>query len=262
MGLDVYLQRYDNFKEAKELERKYSIVENNIYKETFGDRKEISEDERKVLHKTLDKIRQDMFISEDGQAPSCESINISSSKHPEHLFKIGYFRSSYNGGGFNTIVGNAIGKELHYIFDPPESYDFVPDWEESKIRAEEMLKELKEYSENSPFTAWCADVREYPGKTNPTSEEEALKIFLQEYTKKDHPFGSYSNNVGHFFTKEPTEVYAAIPGKSRFMKDPCVYFISKHDYTWYIEAMEIVVEAIEYVLSQKDPENYGLIWSG
>ena len=52
MGLDVYLQKYDNFKEAKELERKYSIVEDNVYKETFGNRKEISNEERETLHKT------------------------------------------------------------------------------------------------------------------------------------------------------------------------------------------------------------------
>ena len=34
-------------------------------------------------------------------------------KYPLHLFKIGYFRSSYNTNGYNSVVSDLIGKSLY-----------------------------------------------------------------------------------------------------------------------------------------------------
>lgn len=36
-----------------------------------------------------------------------EKIEIDSKVYPDHLFKVGYLRSSYNGGGIERVLGNA-----------------------------------------------------------------------------------------------------------------------------------------------------------
>jgi len=51
-------------------------------------------------------------------------------------------------------------------------------------------------------------------------------------------------------------VRAVIPGKED------IYIVHKDSgLGWYVEALEIVVETIEYVLNQPDPETYYLVWS-
>src|SRR5690349_4187817 len=39
-----------------------------------------------------------------------------SQKYPEHYCERTYLRSSYNGSGFDRVVGNLIDKDFYYIF--------------------------------------------------------------------------------------------------------------------------------------------------
>jgi hypothetical protein len=43
---------------------------------------------------------------------------------------------------------------------------------------------------------------------------------------------------------------------------PCIYVVTESDNTWYLQALEVVRETIEFVLSQEDKELYYLHWSG
>jgi hypothetical protein len=91
-------------------------------------------------------------------------------------------------------------------------------------------------------------------------EEEILTLLEQS-----NGFDRYSSAEGHFYIKDPLEVLAMIPGETDILgKQPCVYMVYREveKYRWYIEALKIVVETIDHVLAQPDPENYVFHWSG
>ena len=67
----------------------------------------------------------------------------------------------------------------------------------------------------------------------------------------------YSNINGDFYFNEPQKVLAIIPGKQVLLGErDCVYVVTESDNTWYNNALEIVKETIEYVLSQENKEQY------
>lgn len=57
------------------------------------------------------------------------SVNMPSKKYPNHYFRIGYFRSSYNSSGINYVLRDRLGIDLYDIFDAKDSGYYVePDW--------------------------------------------------------------------------------------------------------------------------------------
>jgi hypothetical protein len=101
--------------------------------------------------------------------------------------------------------------------------------------------------------------------------QDALEVWKKRYSEeknRDKSFlgGSFSCKEGEFFMDKPIEVCAIMPGfKKGFIRaqEPCTYVIykNKEGYKWYIEALEIVVETIDWVLKQKKPEQFLLHWS-
>ena len=58
----------------------------------------------------------------------CEDSTID----PKHLFKLGYFRSSYNERGIERVMRNINLPGLHDIFGVKgEEYNVRPDWQEA-----------------------------------------------------------------------------------------------------------------------------------
>jgi len=74
-----------------------------------------------------------------------ETIEINSTLYPEHLFKIGYFRSSYNSGGINRVANRYSLLDLYDIFDP-HSYTFIPDWADAMKKCEAAIKQWDAYA--------------------------------------------------------------------------------------------------------------------
>ncbi len=189
------------------------------------------------------------------------SISKSSEKYPDHMFKIGYFRSSYNDGGIERILSNLSIPTLKIIFDKQNDDDiFQPDWDSALIMVNDSINQLKS-SEPYRVTKISSNIFSAPQVKSPA---DAMKVFLDELGK--HSGGesyNYSNSVGEFTTAEPLKVLAFIPGTySLFHERECVYVITESTNEWYIQALEIVKETIEFVLSQKDKEKYYLHWSG
>jgi hypothetical protein len=78
---------------------------------------------------------------------------------------------------------------------------------------------------------------------------------------------SYSSSRGEFYFGKPLEIVGVISGvKKRFFVEehlPCQYLIYKDDsLDWYLQAVEIMIATVEYVLAQADSEKYYLHWSG
>jgi len=103
-----------------------------------------------------------------------------------------------------------------------------------------------------------------------TSQEAALKLFDQDLQgwakepKNDFIGGDYSNAQG-YFSRDGLTVHAIIAG-SEFLSPTGVWVVAKakaeeHRLTWYLQALEVVDETCDFVLSQPDPQNYYVHWS-
>lgn len=194
-------------------------------------------------------------------------IEFDSTKYPEHMFKIGYFRSSYNPSGTNSVLRDLIGMDLYSIFNVNNEYYVKPVWFSALIQAKKALDKLKEFKETNGNI--IAVETENPfmqlSDTAPKNKKEVIDLFLEEKKKiENNPFGSYSNSKGSFFFEAPLKTLAFIPGKD-YLGNKTIYLICEGEedrLDWYLQALEIVIETCEYVLSQGDSDKYYFHWSG
>lgn len=242
MGLDVYLYKVDSIDKMTRAEAEYESAEENG-----------------VDGEELDALALKLGLGEYGEYPR-ERIEINSAKYPDHYFKIGYWRSSYNPGGINSVMSRAKLPDLYDIMAAENGDRKSPNWEASQERAKAAIEQ---------FDAWVSsgrgeyDVFHANGYGGPSDEAEALDTFFDELNKKrDGGWNDYSNINGEFHLKG-LNVFAIMPGK-RFGMDGA-YVIFKKDpetLSYYRQALEIVLETIEWVLSQPDHDGYFLSWSG
>lgn len=264
MGLDVYLYHCPDRKSAAEIERQYSTRSDVIWEKHSKGREfnKIPESDREAARVECLALSKELGVEDDGTHPSAKSVRNDSSKYPEHLFKVGYFRSSYNSGGINSYLSRLGLPDLGWIFDVKDEYEIVPDWEQAKRRAAEVLAKL-----NSVDTSF--DVFElHPNPfvdpaTFPSSAEAARAAYLKECAG-EHSFPAYENTVG-YFNREGMKVLGLINGTRDFLGRtiPCVFVVhEKVKDPYYTEALEIVIETCDFVLAQPDPQDYYLHWSG
>lgn len=279
MGLDVYLYHYKKNENFKSLDRaliSYENIESKIKKahekiySSYGDYSDLSESEKE---KMLTETRNASESIIKG-TPWEKSINMygdleftaeeeikekDSTTNPEHLFKIGYFRSSYNSGGINHVLRNNGVMDLYEIFGvSKDEYRPNPNWKKS---LENVKKAIEMFSPIAKAGIACMEVSSGFVK----SEKEAIELYKNELSKKPS-FDSYSSSSGTFYLgKTPVMARAFIQGKN-CIGIPCTYVIYEvsgdDGLNWYIDALKIVQETIEWVLSQPDPSEYYFHWSG
>jgi len=106
MGLDVYLYRCADRAKAKALEEQYETESSAIWEAITGDRKyeECSDAEKDEARAQTKALAERLGLGEWGDNPACEKVELPSTKYPDHYFKVGYWRSSYNGAGINSIL--------------------------------------------------------------------------------------------------------------------------------------------------------------
>lgn len=273
MGLDVYLYYYTDFEKSQQLEADYEERSNAIYAE-YGKYDDLPEAQKKEARDRCDQLGKELGLDSWGTDETYkQKIELESERHPSaELFKVGYFRSSYNSGGIDRILHtNCGGKTLSWIFNVGDDYHVRPDWRASRRRAEEALEDLQNHA--ARYGGLKIERVDFFGlsKTEvPSDEEEAMalvKKHIETFGEKGKKsFGSYSSREGWFFLDEPRSVVALIPGTQSFLNQtqPCVYaaFKSEDAFSFYCTALEIVIETIDYVLAQPDPESYILHWSG
>lgn len=198
-----------------------------------------------------------------------ESIEHDSSKYPEHMFKIGYFRSSYNGSGFNSVTEELGLPNLYDIFNPGGDYEFVPNWQNALTKTKEAIVQYENINTKYKVFVVTRGLGERYDVPYPRSEKEALDLFLEQEEKYNKAIknplfnGSFSNYHGEFHLDDGIKIFAIIHGKGTF--GDCEYVVmeqSEDNQNWYKQAYEIVQETIEYVLAQPNPQDYHLHWSG
>jgi len=209
----------------------------------------------------------DGYDSDNREDWGKNKIEIDSVKYPQHLFKIGYWRSSYNDGGINSVLDRARLPNLYDIVQPGDEYEVCPDWSVCLENAKDAIEQLDNYLKQ-PISKYDVMTVSFNMFSEPqiNSDEQALQAFAEELARKEEapPFGnSYGNHIGDFFL-DTIPVVAVIPGYTRILgKQPCSYVVFKTDNQWefYHQALEIAQETIEYVLAQPDPTIFYLHWS-
>jgi hypothetical protein len=259
MGLDIYLKRYDDFEATRKAQEEYEELTNKIW-DAGGTKYDDLTDEQKDSFRAQDKANSERLgLDEWGtDETNVESIEKPHPDYPDHYFKIGYFRSSYNDSGIERILGNMGVPTLHDIFSvDSEEYYIQPDWEKSLVNVNSAIEKLKA----EPAYRVRAVGQNIFSDPKVNSEQEAMEIF-KEKLKKGNDY-NYSCSEGEFMIAEPEKIVGLIPGYTHVLrKSPCVYAVTESDNSWYIQALEIVKSTIEYVLSKDKREQYYLHWSG
>jgi len=187
VGLDVYLYYYKNYEDttARELahDNACEALWKSLGKELFdkddfrwNDYKDLPEKDKKrfdkkrraakkvlakqygMVTRTTTLKNHDYRSNYEGSPPLAErrSIELPSAIYPEHMFKIGYFRSNYNSGGVNSVLRDMGIPDLYEIFPEAglESYAFSPDWEACRSAAEEALDAYDGAFDSNPYAAF------------------------------------------------------------------------------------------------------------
>lgn len=260
MGLDVYLYRCENIVQAELNEEEFDKYSEEVWASFGKEFRDLTDVEQEDAWARLRAFAAEHNLDEYGRSNLRERIEQDSKLYPDHLFKIGYFRSSYNAAGINSVLRDMDVPDLYYIFDVDDDYCVEPDWELALQRVNEVIEAYKAVREaRKGYDAILAGNPLFTDKVA-QNQAQAVEIFMKELEKKS-PFDAYSNANGDFFLKG-LRIYGIIPSE-RYGK-PASYLIVKQedgDEDWYLHALEIVRETIEYVLSQKDPYNYYLTWS-
>jgi hypothetical protein len=264
MGLDIYLSYYRDYNQSKANEKKYEIISEDIWNEVKEQEGEdLCEKTKKRVCDYLNKEAEKLGLCEWGEdITHRDRIELDSKLYPEHGFKIGYFRSSYNGSGINNLLRDLGIPDLYDIFcHDDDEYEFVPDWANALNVVQEAIVQLKKDKGYRVETISANMFSPDDVAKNPLEAMELFKKQLNEKKSKD--FNWYSNKDGHFYMdNKGLEVHGLIPGKD-FIDRPCTYvvFKVKDGNKYYLQALEIVKETIEYVLAQENPQAYYLRWS-
>ena len=264
MGLDVYLEKCSNREEAAHLEKEYERRCDEVW-ERFGEYDTLTDAQKDQARAECDGIKDELGLVDYGTHPSRERIELDSSLYPDHYFKLGYFLSSYNDGGINSVMRRRGLPGLYDIFNPDDEYEIVPDWQAALDLARDALMQYRAYNGTEIGAYDCMKVEStpfVPSAKMPTSAEDAINVFRTQL-ERGASSSAYSCQAGTFFL-DGMKCVGFIPGLNT-IKMPCMYIIYEQENgdggDWYEHALEIVVETIEYVLAQPDRADYYLIWS-
>lgn len=274
MGLDVNLYHFENFENAKELEEKYSEISEGIWKRAGSGKKydDMTEAERKEAQEKCSRMKKTLGLDQNGEVKNKVGINLNSVLYPDHYFKIGYFRSSYNSGGINSVMENLGLFTLYDIF--PEAsfgkeYYIAPNWEGARKRVAYTLGRFKVLLSSKAAHYDATWIQDSPHTTRMESAKEALRKFHErreewEKEKGKDKFSCWSGRDGYYSLKEPLKVVAVMQGtscKGMFKGVYLIHKVPKDSFEWYYHALEIVAETIRYIQKHPKPGKYVLGWS-
>jgi hypothetical protein len=275
MGLDVYLYRYENFKEMQALKEETQRHLEAMQLKTLAGRswEELRDSEKELIRQEERKYCLSVGLDEDGDFYSqSEAIDQPSALYPNHLFRRGYFRSSYNSGGFNSIMTVHKLPTLYEIFKASDQYVFLPDWEQARRLSKKAIPKFAKALEDEPLQVMRVRAGiPVSGTSRPRDEQEALKLY-KEFAKgwpvRTKATEMFTRSEGLFVKGGSMKVRSLIYGKEMSYLYPgvtqeVIYVIYEDEegFSFYKQALEIILETCEWVLAQEDPSQYYLHWS-
>lgn len=273
MGLDVYLKKCPDRALADQIEQEYEEKTDAIWKEIEGGQgyDSLTDADKDAAHKRCEAVRQEMGLEQYGVHPTRETIEINSALYPEHYFKIGYFRSSYNDSGINSYFRRLDLPDLYWIMGQSGEDDIVPDWDACLVRVNTVIEQYKAIKAGpmGKYDVFDIDpVNLFGGRSEVSDDKSALALFAEILVKSEgrpDDFRAWSSQQGTFYL-DGLKVVALINGTKTFIrnKQPAIYVVYEREESadWYLQSLEIVRETIQYVLAQPDKEHYYMVWSG
>ena len=263
MGLDVYLKKCPDLAGAKAREAELNEFEDALWTAAGGWDK-ATEQEKELIRAKVKAKQDELNLSEYGEANEIERIEIDSKIHPNHMFKIGYLRSSYNSGGINSVLERIGVPSLYDIFEPNDEYNFTPDWVQAQARAVVALDGINQAMASEFAKYDVTTITNMMGNGAVKTAGEALEVFKAQMSKKrEGAFNAYGCREGDFYLDGIT-VCGIIPNAGF---GGGVHLITRNDgeednLSFYKQALEVTKEMIDYVLAQDDSNTYYLSWSG
>src|SRR5438093_2983614 len=101
MGLDVYLYHVDDYGKYKTATKKFQALSEAQWSKR-GEYSSLTDEQKEAARKEDIAIATSLGLAEDGAYSGIVKIEQDSRRYPEHMFKIGYLRSSYNSGGIDS----------------------------------------------------------------------------------------------------------------------------------------------------------------
>jgi hypothetical protein len=269
MGLDVSLYKCPKnirgIEEQKEDE--YGTHAEEIWNKHLEGRhyQDMSQEEKDAMDAETTELAKGLGLNDDGQSPARECINIDSNLYPEHLFKIGYLRSSYNGSGLNSVLRELEIPDLYGIFEVGDGYYNDIDWQAALERVNESLEKFQLFliSEESKYQVMDCNFF-HTEDAEVETKKDTLEKFLG-HAQAQTLSKSFSHRDGHFFLDGINVKAVRFLPKGGRLGQPTVHLVvesKESSYTWYLQALEITKEMIEYVIETGTPEDYFLGWSG
>jgi hypothetical protein len=262
MGLDVSLKYCAN--RAVELAKQKEAEDfSNFAWEQAGEYDSLSDAQKDTVREAIKAHNSANDLDEYGSSNLIEGIEEDSKLHPEHMFKVGYLRSSYNSGGINSVLKRAGCMDLYGIFQPDEGDYYVDvNWAEAKDRCEQAIAEYYNFLIGPMAGYDVMRVSDY-GHGGVNDEASALKLLEDQLsTHASSDFRNYGNRDGDWML-DGVQVVGIVPNRGF---GGGVFVLTKTEVTdpkedWYLQALQVTKETIEYVLSKEDPENYFFGWS-
>lgn len=267
MGLDVHLKKCPDVAAASAAEAEYERRTDGLWADSVP--KELRDEK---LAAAADELGTDKY----GTHSSREGVEIDSAIDSDHMFKIGYFRSSYNEGGINRVLRNLGLPDLGEIMGAPDDgSDFAPDWDASLVRIGEVIARYEAHIDGPMGKYGITEVRPMY-EFGVADEVAALAKFQEEIERASGGGGrDYSSRDG-LFHLDGIKVCAVItktytrprPGNpfDAILNTPTVFLIyekaSDGKPDWYLTALRIVRETIEYVIAHPDRQHFYMVWSG
>lgn len=276
MGLDVFLSRNHSDYHINELITAEALWDEFVNEEVYT-KFPFEQSEPEEHKQARDEYAQEVFDHPDAPwsgkllktgprhwdviKAGIENIEHNSPTHPDGLFNIGYFRSSYNSGGFNSVMERYNVPDLYVIFDVADhDYYVIPDWEASLERAQiarqKLLEVNTDYSviEFHPINVHQEDAKHLPDESN------VIDYYLKNRPVDHNNYLLYNKLL---MTLPPNTKIVGIVHGQNVLGKPCQFLIiDKPLDKSYYDCMDVIVETCEYVINSGYPEQFYLRWSG
>lgn len=291
MDLDVSLYKCPNLKYAIKMQEAYEAALDKIYADwdelsKVGPPTQAQEDE---FNKKRAEAKEKFEI--DGwNHKSIEHIEFNSKTEPEHLFKIGYMRSSYNGVGINSVARVFGLPDLYDIFEiDNDEYYQEHDWDTIYLNVKDAIEKWQAHADSPAGKYYVRTFRPLfaSSKLDPggqlipegiTNEHQAIECLNEQYLRKKEEIdkdewrsGGWSCGDGEFHPK-PLKVAAIVAGAwdsdrpMTYNNMPVTYLVcersDENSIQWYVTALQIVQEMVEWILEHPDKDQFYTGWSG
>ena len=272
MGLDIFLRHCSNLDAEIALQDEAERLSEENWNALGKKYDDLNDEEKEAIREKNRLMYESMGLDIHGSSKHMIGVEHDSVTAPDHLFKVGYLRSCYNEGGINSVMTRNKLPTLYDIFGVNgEEYYVKPDWSASLQRAEAAIvgyrAHLMDPMSRFDVMTICSPI--FEGVPDAAAAMELFKKERQKYeeTKNSpYPMTSYGNREGDYFM-EGTKAYGFIANSGYGGGFHVVYekdSLENIEDEWYLQALKITKETIEYVLSQPEEErgNYCFGWSG